>query len=304
MNLSNRPILLLGSTGQLGETMKPVLTALGEVISADRALLDFSKANDIGKFVRSYRPSLIVNAAAYTAVDKAESEVELARAVNTAAPEALAHAALETDALLIHYSTDYVFDGSKRSAYIEIDAINPLNAYGRTKAEGEIAVQKSGCKHLILRTSWVYSERGTNFLLTILRLARQREELRIVDDQIGAPTSTHSLARATGQIVQSYCAGTWNHHWSGLYHMTDSGSTSWHGFAKAILEHASKLLGTPIPRLIPITSAEYPTAARRPLNSRLNCEKLRAAFGITMPSWEESLDQVLQALAPAHSVGS
>lgn len=292
---SSRPILILGSTGQLGATLIPVLSQINEVVTTDRARVDFTNAEKLLGYVRASRPSVILNAAAYTSVDKAESEHDLARAVNATAPRVLAQAAHDTDALLIHYSTDYVFDGIKPSAYVERDPVNPLNVYGRTKAEGEAAIQKSGCRFLIFRTSWVYSERGANFLLTMLRLARQRDELRIVDDQIGAPTSTHSLARATAETVQRYCAGEGQDFGSGLYHMTDSGSTSWFGFARAILERASKVLGTPLPRLVPITTAEYPTAARRPLNSVLSCEKLYAAFGISMPKWEDSLDEVLHA---------
>ena len=298
------PILLLGSTGQLGATLSPELARIGKLIVTDRAILDLSNTENLRQVVHDCKPSVIVNAAAYTAVDKAESEQELAHAVNAAAPATLARAARETDAILIHYSTDYVFDGSKASAYIESDPVNPLNAYGRTKAEGEVAVQKSGCRHLIFRTSWVYSERGSNFLLTMLRLARQRDELRIVDDQLGAPTSTHSLALATAKIIRRYSAGRWPDDRSGLYHMTDSGSTSWFGFAKAILERASKILGIRVPRLIPITSAEYPTAARRPINSILNCEKLKAAFEISMPNWESSLDEVLTDIVAQQSVSS
>jgi len=300
---SVRPILILGRTGQLGATLVSVLSQITEVVSTDRARLDFTNAGNVREYIRECKPLVIVNAAAYTAVDKAESERELARAVNAMAPAALAQSARETDALLIHYSTDYVFDGSKPSAYVESDPVNPLNTYGRTKAEGEAAIEKSGCRFLIFRTSWVYSEGGANFLLTVLRLARQRDELRIVNDQIGAPTSTHSLARATAKIVHQYwhqyCAGEWRDNLNGLYHLTDRGSTSWFGFAKAILERASKVLGTPQPRLVPITSTQYPTAARRPLNSVLSCRKLEAAFGISMPNWEDSLDEVLNAYTAA-----
>lgn len=290
------PILLLGSAGQLGTTLGPVLAKVGKVIAADRAMVDFTNSSRLGEFVRDSRPSIIVNAAAYTAVDKAESERDLAAAVNATAPAALAEAARDTDALLIHYSTDYVFDGSKPSAYVESDPVNPLNVYGNTKAQGEAAIQKSGCRFLIFRTSWVYSERGSNFLLTMLRLAKQRDELRIVNDQRGAPTSTHSLARATAAIISEYCGGGWCDG-SGIYHMTDSGSTSWFGFAKAILERASKAFGIPLPRLLPIKSSEYPTPARRPLNSVLSCEKLTTSFGISMPNWEDSLNEVLSAYA-------
>jgi dTDP-4-dehydrorhamnose reductase len=298
------PILLLGSTGQLGATLNPLLHEIGETIATDRSLLDFANPEKISGFVRERKPSVIVNAAAYTAVDKAESETEVARAVNAGAPAALGRAARESGALFIHYSTDYVFDGSKSSAYRESDPVNPLNAYGRTKAEGEAAIQISGCKHLIFRTSWVYSERGANFLLTMLRLARQRDELRIVNDQIGAPTSTHSLARATADFIRKYMRGEWSDDKSGIYHMTDTGSTTWFGFAAAIFQRASRILGSRPARLSPITTAEYPTPARRPLNSRLNCEKLRAAFGISMPHWEHSLDEVLHALAAHESVSA
>jgi len=297
-NTAVRPILLLGSAGQLGATLRTVLTQVGKVIAADRAMVDFTNFGRLGEFVRESQPSIIVNAAAYTAVDKAESEHDVAAAVNATAPAALAKVARETDAVLIHYSTDYVFDGSKPSAYVESDPVSPLNVYGSTKAQGEAAIQTSGCRFLIFRTSWVYSERGSNFLLTMLRLARQRDELRIVNDQRGAPTSTHSLARATAVIINEYCAGGWREG-NGIYHMTDSGSTSWFGFAKAILERASKRFGIPLPQLIPITSAEYPTPARRPLNSVLSCEKLKASFGISMPNWEDSLDEVLNAYASA-----
>ena len=292
------PILLLGSAGQLGTTLGPVLTKVGKLIAADRATVDFTNSSRLREFVRESQPSIIVNAAAYTAVDKAESEQDLAATVNATAPAALAEAASDMDALLIHYSTDYVFDGSKLSAYVESDPVNPLSVYGSTKAQGEAAIQRSGCRFLIFRTSWVYSERGSNFLLTMLRLARQRDELRIVNDQRGAPTSTHSLARATAAIITEYC-GEGLRDGSGIYHMTDSGSTSWFGFAKAILERASKGFGIALPRLVPITTAEYPTPARRPLNSVLSCEKLKASFGISMPNWEDSLNEVLNAYASA-----
>jgi len=292
------PILLLGSAGQLGTTLGPVLTKVGKLIAADRATVDFTNSSRLREFVRESQPSIIVNAAAYTAVDKAESEQDLAATVNATAPAALAEAASDMDALLIHYSTDYVFDGSKLSAYVESDPVNPLSVYGSTKAQGEAAIQRSGCRFLIFRTSWVYSERGSNFLLTMLRLARQRDELRIVNDQRGAPTSTHSLARATAAIINEYC-GEGLRDGSGIYHMTDSGSTSWFGFAKAILERASKGFGIALPRLVPITTAEYPTLARRPLNSVLSCEKLKASFGISMPNWEDSLNEVLNAYASA-----
>ncbi len=290
---SKTKILLLGSTGQLGATLKPLLAERGELIPTDRTILDLGQPEWVGEFVRKHKPQVIVNAAAYTAVDRAESEPELAQRINAAAPAALSMAAAEIGALLIHYSTDYVFDGRKPSAYVESDPINPLNVYGRTKAEGEAAIQKSGCRHLICRTSWVYSERGSNFLLTMLRLARQRDELRVVSDQVGAPTSSHSLARATARIIDGYSLGDWGDRSSGIYHMVDSGSTSWFGFASEILQRASKVIGTPFPRVIPIPTSSYPTPATRPLNSQLSCEKLKSTFSLIMPRWEDSLDEVL-----------
>ncbi len=299
---SEAKILLLGSTGQLGATLKPLLAERGELIAADRTILDLGQPELVREFARKRKPKVIVNAAAYTAVDRAESEPELARSINAAAPAALAIAAAEIGALLIHYSTDYVFDGRKTSAYVESDPINPLNVYGRTKAEGEAAIQKSGCRHLIFRTSWVYSERGSNFLLTMLRLARQRDELRVVSDQIGAPTSTHSLARATAKIIDGYSLGDWGDRCSGVYHMVDSGSTSWFGFASEILQRASKAIGTPLPRVIPIPASSYPTPATRPLNSQLSCEKLNSTFRLIMPSWEDSLDEVLRKMKASEPV--
>jgi dTDP-4-dehydrorhamnose reductase len=223
-----------------------------------------------------------VNAAAYTAVDKAESERDLAFAVNGTAPRVLAEDAKRIGALLVHYSTDYVFDGEKASPYVEDDAPHPINAYGESKLAGEQAILGSGCRHLILRTSWVYGPRGRNFYLTMLRLAKERPELRVVDDQLGAPTSSLEIARATPTLLGKDAQG--------LYHMTAAGETTWCGFARAILARAG--LATPV---VPIATADYPTPARRPRNSRLDCTRLRADFGVALASWEEALAEVAAA---------
>ena len=295
--LSSRPrILLLGSSGQVGGDLKILLPEFAQLHSPERAHLDLLNPESIRKYVRDISPNVIVNAAAYTAVDQAESESDIAHAINCIAPATLAEAAAREGALLIHYSTDYVFDGAKIGPYLESDAINPLNVYGRSKAAGEQAIQRSGCRHFIFRTSWVYSPRGSNFLLTMLRLASQRDELRIVNDQIGAPTSSRSIANASALIVRDVLAREREIPFSGIYHMTDSGQTSWFGFASDILQGASELLGTRLPRLSPIKTTEYPTPARRPLNSVLSCQKLCAAFTLAMPPWQQSLASVLHAV--------
>jgi dTDP-4-dehydrorhamnose reductase len=291
-------VLLIGKTGQVGGDLDPLLSEFAEVHATDRSTLDLLQPESIRKVIRNLLPDVIVNAAAYTAVDKAEVELAIAHSINTIAPTVLAEEAARAHALLVHYSTDYVFDGMKSEAYVESDAVNPINVYGRTKAEGEEGITRSGCRHLIFRTSWVYSSRGSNFLLTILRLAREREELRIVNDQIGAPTSSHSLAVATASVIRSVWTGDLDES-SSIYHMTAAGRTSWFEFAREILEQASILVRIPKPRLIPISTEEYVTAARRPLNSVLSCEKLRIRFGILMPPWQESLGSVLRLLSKA-----
>jgi dTDP-4-dehydrorhamnose reductase len=234
----------------------------------------------IGEAVRAANPDVIVNAAAYTAVDKAESEGDLAFAVNAVAPGILAEEARRSGTLLVHYSTDYVFDGSKPTPYVEDDAPNPLNVYGASKLAGERAIAASGCRHLILRTSWVYGPRGSNFLLTILRVARERPELRVVDDQIGAPTSSRAIAHATAQVLRPGAHGT--------YHLSAAGQVSWCGFARAILARAG--VATPV---VPIRSEDYPTAAKRPRNSLLENSRLRADFGVALAPWEAGLEEVM-----------
>jgi dTDP-4-dehydrorhamnose reductase len=279
-----RRILLTGKNGQVGWELQRALTPLGEVVAVDRQTLDLADPDSIRAVIRETKPHLIVNPAAYTAVDKAESEPGLAQAVNGVAPGVMAEEAKRLGAALIHYSTDYVFDGAKEGAYVEEDRTSPLNVYGKTKLAGEEAVRASGAAHLILRTSWVYGARGKNFLLTMLRLAKEREELKIVVDQIGAPTWSRLIAEVTAQILAQRI-GQWQE-LTGLYHFTAGGKTSWHGFASAIVG-----LGgfSAKPRLIPIPSAEYPLPAPRPKNSLLSNDKLAATFGLVMPEWEESL---------------
>ena len=275
-------ILLTGSTGQVGSALLETLPAMGTVIAVGRPGFDLSRAQSVREAVREANPDVIVNAAAYTAVDQAESEEALAMAVNRDGPAVLADEAARLGALLVHFSTDYVFDGEKPSPYGETDAANPLNAYGRSKLAGEQAIQRSGCRYLILRTSWVYSDRGRNFLLTMLRLAREKKELRVVDDQLGAPTSSRMLADAAPRAIAAVLRDS---SLAGLYHMTAGGSTTWCGFARAIIGDAA--------RVRPVSSSEYPTPARRPRNSLLDNSRLEKGFGIRLPSWEAGMRDVL-----------
>jgi dTDP-4-dehydrorhamnose reductase len=272
-------ILLVGRNGQVGRELARSLAPLGEVQALGRDQLELTDPKAIRKTVRAAAPEVIVSAAAYTAVDRAESEPDLAFSVNANAPGILATEAARLGALLVHYSTDYVFDGTKSSPYTEADAPHPLNVYGASKLAGEQAIAASGCRYLILRTSWVYGPHGSNFMLTILRAARERPELRVVDDQVGAPTSSLAIARGTAQVLR---AGG-----EGLYHMSAGGKTSWCGFARAILARAR--LETPV---VPISSDEYPAAARRPRNSVLDNSRLGAAFGVTLAPWEEGLAEL------------
>jgi dTDP-4-dehydrorhamnose reductase len=301
-------ILLIGKNGQVGWELQRTLQPLGEVMAVVREQMDVSDPDSIKKIIREVQPKIIVNAAAYTAVDKAESEPELAMKVNGVAPGIMAEEAKQLGALLVHYSTDYVFDGTKQGAYTEEDTPNPLSVYGKTKLAGEQAIQASGAAHLILRTSWVYGMRGKNFLLTILRLAQERPELKIVDDQIGAPTWSRMIAESTAQIL-ARCFSPIAHHslpiteFTGIYHLTAGGQTSWYGFAKAILEssvhfphfakapggHKGGEGGFAVPKLIPITTTEYPLPAPRPSNSVMSNEKLARVFGIVAPQWDDAL---------------
>ena len=299
--MSEARILIFGAAGQVGRELQRSFAGAGEIVACNRSSVDLSSEDQVRSTIRRVAPEVILNAAAYTAVDKAESEPELAMAINAVAPRVMAEEALRCNALLVHYSTDYVFDGTKSSPWIETDDTNPLSSYGASKLAGEEAIRKVGGRYLIFRTSWVYGPHGQNFLFTMLRLARQRDELRIVNDQLGAPTTSIALADATRSIVDGVLEEKSGpaEDWAGVYHMTCSGSVSWCGFARAIFERAGDLLEGKLPRVVGIPSSEYPTPARRPQNSVLNCEKLRDRFSITLPSWQDALDTVMQQIAAA-----
>ena len=291
-------VLIVGNAGQVGVELRRSFAGCGEVIGVDRESVDLAHADQVRALVRRIEPEIILNAAAYTAVDRAESEPELAMAVNAEAPRILAEEALSCNALLVHYSTDYVFDGSKQGEWTEQDVPAPLNAYGASKLAGEEAIRQVGGRVLIFRTSWVYGPHGSNFLLTMLRLARQRDSISVVGDQIGSPTTSIELARATQAIVSGVIAGRFGatEDWAGLYHMTCCGSTSWFGFAQAIFARAEKLLDGKVPQVTQIASQDYPTAAVRPRNSVLSNAKLERRFGVRLAPWETALDEVLQTL--------
>jgi dTDP-4-dehydrorhamnose reductase len=291
-------ILIVGAAGQLGLALQGSFKGRGEVVAAGRESADLADPDQICDLVRRVRPAVILNAAAYTAVDRAESEPERAMAINALAPRILADEALRSDALLVHYSTDYVFDGQKSGPWTEEDAPAPLNVYGASKLAGEQAIRESGARHLIFRTSWVYGVHGSNFLLTMLRLGRQRGRISVVDDQSGAPTSSIELARVTRQIVDGALAGQFGgpEVWAGLYHMTCAGSTSWCGFAQAIFARAGKLLEDKSPLVIPISSVDYPAPAARPRNSVLSNARLEARFGVRLVPWQTALNAVIEKL--------
>lgn len=282
----------------MGTELRKTLAGVGQIGEIEFQKVDFSRPESIREAVRAVAPAVIVNAAAYTAVDKAESEPELAMAVNGTAPGVLAEEAKRLGSVLVHYSTDYVFDGTKLGAYVETDAPHPLNVYGRTKLAGDEAIKAVDGDFLILRTSWVYGARGSNFLLTMLRLAREREELRIVDDQIGAPTSSGSIAQATAEVLARVLppAGAGLGRRSGIYNLTCAGETTWFGFAKAILSAQAKRSGIAAPRLVPIKTSEFPRPATRPANSRLSGQRLEETFGVVMPDWTDALSRVLESL--------
>jgi dTDP-4-dehydrorhamnose reductase len=282
-------ILLTGKNGQVGYELERSLQGLGEVVALDRSQMDLADLRQVREVIRQVQPNLIVNPAAYTAVDKAESEVELAMRINGDAPGVMAEEAKKLGAAMIHYSTDYVFDGSKDGAYVEDDAPNPINIYGKSKLAGEEAIRAAGIPHLIFRTSWVYGLRGRNFLLTVLRLAQEREELRIVADQVGAPTWSRTLADTTAHVLSQARAAQdqqqwWTEH-AGVYHLTAQGHTSWHGFTQAIIAHPGVAKK---PVVTPITTEDYPVPAPRPRNSVLNCDKLKQRF-CDVPHWQTAL---------------
>jgi len=310
----NFKILLTGKNGQLGRELNSFLQPLGDVVVLGHQDLDLTKPEEIRQAIRGIHPQLIVNAAAYTAVDQAETEEAIARAVNAEAPGLMAEEAKSIGAALVHYSTDYVFDGSKTTPYLETDPTSPINAYGRTKLAGEEAIRNSGVSHLIFRTAWVYGREGKNFLRTILRLATQREELKIVRDQIGAPTASQDIALATSEVLSRIYLPKDNalafSGVSGIYHMTAGGQTNWHEFAKAILEEAAEHTEDPwlavatngqplITRsVVPITAAEYPTPAKRPAYSVLSNERLARTFGIQLQDWRAQLQSCFAGRRP------
>lgn len=291
-------ILLFGATGQLGTELQRTLPALGDVVMATRTgtladgtrclAADFEQAHTLASLIESQAPEVVINAAAYTAVDQAELESTSAFRVNADAPQSIAQACERTGALLVHYSTDYVFDGGATRPYRESDPVNPLGVYGASKLAGEQAIQASGARHLILRTAWVYATHGRNFLQTMLRLAVDRDELRVVADQFGSPTPASFIARITADILSVPVHG------SGLWHLATEGHTSWHGFAQAIVDeaHTRGLIATR-PRVTPIGTSDYPTAAERPAWSVLDCQSLDRHFNLQRISWQQGLEQVL-----------
>jgi dTDP-4-dehydrorhamnose reductase len=286
-------ILVTGAQGQIGFELVQLLAPLGNIVAADRAMLDLSDPDAIVAVVRREKPALIVNAGAYTAVDRAESEPALARAVNGRAPGILAEEAKRASAVLVHFSTDYVFDGTRATPYPEDAPTAPLNVYGQSKLEGERAIADAGAHAIVLRTSWVYGLRGRNFLLTIRRLAAERDELTVVADQLGVPNWSHALASATVRIVAAGLPAMAER--SGLYHLSCSGEASWYDFARAILGDTSE------PRLVSIATADYPTPAQRPAYGVLATSRFESTFGFALPNWRKALaDCVASGAASPH----
>lgn len=295
-------ILLLGKNGQVGWELQRALTPLGEIIALDRKLItkgeaenlkgDLNDLDALEKTILAIKPDVIVNAAAYTAVDKAESEPDLAAQINVQAPKRLAILCKQINALLVHYSTDYVFDGSGFGARIETDEVGPLSVYGQTKLNGEEAIQNSGCNHLIFRTSWVYSSKGKNFARSMLKLAVQKEQLKVINDQIGAPTSAELIADVTSHAIKKAML---NKTLNGIYHLTASGETSWYEYSCYVIKVAREIgVRLKVSEICEISTSEYPTPAKRPLNSRLNCDKLCANFDLYLPSWKDGVKRMLE----------
>ncbi|MDP1939385.1 MAG: dTDP-4-dehydrorhamnose reductase [Gallionella sp.] len=290
-------ILLLGKNGQVGWELQRSLAPLGEVIALASDSREYcgnlTDLAGLAETVRAVAPDVIVNAAAHTAVDKAESEAGLARTINALAPGVLAEEADRLNAWLIHYSTDYVFDGSGDQPWVENDLVGPLSVYGATKLEGEQLIQQSGCKHLIFRTSWVYGARGGNFAKTMLRLAQERDNLKVIDDQIGAPTGADMLADVTAHVIR---AARQNEELSGLYHLVAGGETSWHGYASFVLDYARRAgvaLKVAPDAIEAVPTSAFPTPAKRPHNSRLNAEKLQNTFDLRLPHWQSGVERML-----------
>lgn len=294
-------ILLLGKDGQVGWELQRSLAPLGELVAlgrhgADGLCGDLGHLEGLVQTVRQLRPDVIVNAAAHTAVDKAESEPELARALNALAPGGLAQEAKVLNALLVHYSTDYVFDGSGSVPRLETDAVAPLSVYGRTKLEGEQRIQASGCRHLIFRTSWVYAARGGNFAKTMLRLAQERESLTVIDDQWGAPTGADLIADVTAHAIRQVARCPQD---AGLYHLVAQGETTWNAYARYVLAQAQQVqsaLAIQVREVRPVPSSAFPTPAQRPHNSRLDTRKLQATFGLQLPSWQQGVTRMLHEI--------
>lgn len=288
-------ILVTGKNGQVGYELQRALMSLGFVIAVDKQQINLADSDSIRAVVAQIKPDVIVNAAAYTAVDKAESEQELAMQINGIAPGILAEQAKELNALLIHYSTDYVYDGTKTGIYVETDVTNPVNYYGLSKLAGEQAIQTSGVDHLILRTSWVYGARGNNFLLTMLRLMKEREVLNVINDQHGTPTWSRLIAEVTAHIIkqamQEREKAEFN---SGVYHLTSSGETTWHGFATKIAELTTNKESLKIKTIEKISTSQYPTPAKRPHNSRISTQALSERFSLTLPAWDDALSLCME----------
>ncbi|HEY4083214.1 MAG TPA: dTDP-4-dehydrorhamnose reductase [Burkholderiaceae bacterium] len=290
-------VLLLGKNGQLGWELQRALAPLGELVALDRHEgADLADSETLIQTVRRHAPQVIVNAAAYTAVDKAESDTALAQQINGSAPGLLAAEAQHLGALLVHYSSDYVYDGSGDWARSENASTGPLSVYGASKLAGDEAIQQSGCQHLILRTCWVYGARGGNFAKTMLRLAAERDQLKVIDDQIGAPTGADLLADISAHMIRATLA---NPALSGLYHAAAGGETSWHAYASHVIEFArarGKELKVAADQVLPIPTSSYPTPAQRPLNSRLSTQKLQAAFDVVLPPWQSGVERMLMEI--------
>lgn len=290
-------ILLLGKNGQVGWELQRSLAPLGEVLALDRNSTshcgDLSNLEGLAETVRVFRPQVVVNAAAYTAVDKAESDSSTAHLVNALAPEVLSRACAALDALLVHYSTDYVFDGSGQTPWLETDATGPLNVYGHSKLAGEQGIAKQGAKHVIFRTSWVYGTEGGNFAKTMLRLAQERDKMAVINDQFGAPTGAALLADITAMCLQQPQA------LSGIYHLAAAGETTWHAYAEYVLQTAKRLkpeMAYKVKEVAAVPTSEFPTPAQRPLNSRLNCSKLQNDLQCQLPDWQKGVDSMLSKI--------
>jgi dTDP-4-dehydrorhamnose reductase len=295
-------IVLIGKAGQVGRELVGSLAAIGDVAAFDRAGADLERPDELSALLRRERPDVVVNAAAYTAVDKAESEPDRARIINEVAVGALAHAAADLGATLVHYSTDYVFDGTKPGRYVETDEPHPLSVYGATKLGGERAVAAAGCRHWVFRTTWVYASHGHNFIRTMLRLGRERDSLRVVDDQFGVPTSARLIAEVTAACIGRLATGSPLA--SGVYHLAPHGETTWCRFARAVLAAAGEQgmpLRCPPENVVGIGTADYPLPARRPANSRLDTTKLETALNIRLPEWQDDVPAVVAALVAESS---